>query len=368
MSDSTSDGPWEAYNADCIPKMREFAEQGRKFDLAVFSPPFASLYTYSDDDADMGNSQDSDDEFLLHHRFFVEALLPVMNPGRIVAVHIQQVTRSKVSHGHIGLWDIRGTMIRQYVDAGFAYWGEVTVDACPQSQAIRTRSSQLQFKSLRTDSLRLRPALSDYVMLFKAPGEADVRITPYDDGEVGQDDWILWARPVWYGIHRTNTLNVKLARSESDERHMCPLQLDLIERLVRLYSARGETVFSPFMGIGSEGHVACALGRRFVGTELKPEYYEIAKANLAAGWSMARDQQAQLGLFSGEAEDPSFQSMSPGAVFDESEAIRRLAEIMMVGDSPPTFNGLMAATGFARHDLLSALRGLVASGEGRGNE
>jgi len=356
---------FELLNEDCIPAMERMAEEGRKFDLAVFSPPFASLFTYSNKINDMGNSQDSDDEFNLHHRFFVDALFKVMKPGRIVAVHIQQVTRSKASHGYIGLWDIRGEMIRQYVDAGFRYWGEVTIDACPQSQAIRTRSSQLQFASLRADSLRLRPALSDYVMLFKMPGDAEKRIQPYESGEVTQDDWISWARPVWYGIVRTNTLNVKLARSGDDERHLCPLQVDLIERIVRLYTERGETVFSPFAGIGSEGHVSLALGRDFVGTELKPEYADIAKVNLAAGVEMSRENTAQMGLFSGEVEDANFQGSSPSMVFKDEAAAHRMMEIVMAGDTDPTFEGIMSATGMDRNRLLSMLRGLVATGEGR---
>ena len=186
--------PWELYNEDCIPAMERMAAEGRKFDLAVFSPPFASLYTFSDAAEDLGNSQDSDDEFNLHHRFFVDALVKVMGPGRVVAVHVQQLTRTKNSDGFVGMYDLRGEMVRHYEAAGFTYWGEAVVDQCPMTQAIRTRSSQLQFASLRADSMRLRPALADYVMLFKAPGECEDRMMGWEDGEISQDDWILWAR------------------------------------------------------------------------------------------------------------------------------------------------------------------------------
>ena len=137
---------YELTNQDCIPAMHAFAAQGRQFDLAVFSPPFASLFTYSNADADMGNSRDSDDEFLLHHRFFVTALRPLIKPGRNVCVHVQNPTRTKNSHGFMGLWDMRGQMIAQYIAAGFIYYGEITVDKCPQAQAIRTKSHALMFE------------------------------------------------------------------------------------------------------------------------------------------------------------------------------------------------------------------------------
>lgn len=298
---------WRLLNADCIPEMHAMAERGEQFDLVVFSPPFASLYTYSNADEDMGNSRDSDDEFLLHHRFFVDALLPVVKPGRNVCVHIQNPTRTKASHGAMGMWDLRGEMIRQYVDAGFNYYGEVTIDKCPQAQAIRTKSHALMFVSLRKDSAIVRPALADYVMIFKAPGQNEVPVKSAENGEISNEDWIAWARPVWRGIKETNTLNAALAREEQDERHLCPLQLDLIERCVKLWSNPGETVFSPFAGIGSEGHVAVSLGRRFVGTELKPAYASRAQFNLDEAIRFREETKAQMDLFSGGGGRVTFQ-------------------------------------------------------------
>jgi len=291
------DSEWRLINGDCIPEMHRMAERGEQFDLAVFSPPFASLYTYSDADQDMGNSRDSDDEFLLHHRFFVDALLPVIKPGRNVCVHVQNPTRTKSSHGFMGTWDLRGEMIRQYAAAGFVYYGEVTVDKCPQAQAIRTKAHALMFVSLEKDSNIVRPALADYVLIFKAPGVNDAPIHPVQNGEMTREDWIEWARPIWRGIKETNTLNAALAREEQDERHLCPLQLDLIERCVRLWSNRGEVVFSPFAGIGSEGYVAVALNRRFVGTELKPAYAKRAQFNLADAMRLRDQHDAQGDLF-----------------------------------------------------------------------
>lgn len=293
---------YELLHADCIPTMHQMAEAGRQFDLAVFSPPFASLFTYSNADADMGNSRDSDDEFLLHHGFFVRAIRPLIKPGRNCCVHVAQPTRTKNSHGFMGLWDMRGAMIKQYTEAGFIYYGDITIDKCPQAQAIRTKSHALMFVSLEKDSAIVRPALVDYLMLFKAPGVNEVPIRPVQNGEMTREDWICWARGVWYGIKETNTLNVALAREQEDERHLCPLQLDLIERCVKLWSNPRETVFSPFAGIGSEGHVALALGRKFTGTELKRAYYERALINLDAGIQLRVDTGRQGTLFGDPAK------------------------------------------------------------------
>ena len=292
-------------NGDCVTEMHAMADRGEAFDLAVYSPPFASLYTYSNADADMGNSRDSDDEFMLHHGFFTDALLPVIKPGRNVAVHIQNPTRTKSTHGYMGIWDLRGAMVRQYEASGFLYQGEVTVDKCPQAQAIRTKSHALMFVNLEKDAAISRPALADYVMIFKAPGANEVPLRPVAYGEMTREDWIEWARPIWRGIKETNTLNAAAARAGDDERHICPLQLDLIERCIKLWSNRGETVFSPFAGIGSEGYVAVTFGRNFVGTELKPEYANRAQYNLREAERLVR--QGQADLFTGGVRERSFQ-------------------------------------------------------------
>jgi DNA modification methylase len=251
-------------------------------DLSVYSPPFANLYTYSDSPRDLGNSSGVE-EFFEHYRFIIEEMLRVTRPGRLSAVHCQQLTFTKASFGFVGMRDFRGEIIKAHMDAGWIFHGEVTVDKCPQAQAIRTKSQALMFTTLHKDSSKTRPALADYVMLFRKPGENPVPIK----NDVDNETWIEWARPIWRGIRETNTLNTHVAKDDADERHICPLQLDLIERVVRLWSNRGETVLSPFAGIGSEGAETIKHGRRFIGCELKPSYWRTAVANL-------RDVEAQM--------------------------------------------------------------------------
>lgn len=258
---------------DSCERLGEIADQS--IDLSVYSPPFANLYTYSDSPRDLGNSSGVD-EFFEHYRFIIDHMLRVTKHGRLSAVHCQQLTYTKASFGYVGLRDFRGEIIQAHIDAGWIFHGEVTVDKCPQAQAIRTKSQALMFTTLNKDSSKTRPALADYVMLFRAPGDNEIPIK----NDVDNETWIEWARPIWTGIRETKTLNVRNAKNADDERHICPLQLDLIERVVRLWSNRGETVLSPFAGIGSEGVEAIRHGRRFVGCELKPEYWASAVENL----------------------------------------------------------------------------------------
>lgn len=258
---------------DCIERIRDVPAES--IGLSLFSPPFASLYTYSASDRDLGNSADHE-EFFEHYAFLVAELLRVTKPGRLVAVHCQQTSTTLASHGVIGWRDFRGELIRAHVEGGFVYHGEVCIDKDPQAQAIRTHSKGLLFVQLRKDSSWLRPAMADYILLFRKPGENAEPIHP----DISNDDWIEWARPIWYGIRESDTLNVRVARSDKDERHICPLQLGTIERVVRLWSNPGDTVLSPFMGIGSEGVVAIQHGRRFIGIELKPEYFAVAERNI----------------------------------------------------------------------------------------
>jgi len=246
-------------------------------DLSCYSPPFARLYTYSPSLRDLGNSADRD-EFLVHYSFIVREVLRLTKPGRISCVHVQQLTSTKATHGVIGLTDFRGQIIQAHIDAGWIFHGEVTVDKDPQAQAIRTKAQALMFATKNRDSAMTRPALADYLLLFRKPGENAVQIKT----DVTNDEWIQWARPVWLDIRETNTLNARAGREEADEKHICPLQLDFIERCVRLWSNSGETVLSPFAGIGSEGVMALKHGRRFVGCELKPSYWQTAAANIAA--------------------------------------------------------------------------------------
>ena len=244
-------------------------------DLSIYSPPFASLYTYSPSERDLGNSADRA-QFLEHYGYVSREVLRVTKPGRIAAVHCQQLSTTKATHGVIGLTDFRGELIRRHVEDGWIFHGEVTIDKDPQAQAIRTKAHGLMFVTLHRDSSNSRPAMADYLLLFRKPGENAVPVKP----DVDNETWIQWARPIWTGIKETNTLNTRVAKDSNDERHICPLQLDLIARCVRLWSNEGETVMSPFAGIGSEGFEAVRLGRRFVGCELKASYWKTAVDNL----------------------------------------------------------------------------------------
>lgn len=273
VTDRAAGEGWEIYLGDSCERLGELDAQS--VDLSIFSPPFASLYTYSPSERDLGNCA-SREEFLEHFAFIIEHLLRVTKPGRLACVHVQQIPTTKAVHGMVGLTDFRGEAIAAFIAAGWIFHGEVTVDKDPQAQAIRTKAQALMFNTLHRDSSMSRPALADYVLMFRAPGENAVAITPDCDNET----WIQWARPVWYDIRESDTLNGRLAREDADERHIAPLQLGLIERCVRLWSNRGELVLSPFAGIGSEGVGALRNGRRFVGCELKASYWKIACENL----------------------------------------------------------------------------------------
>lgn len=264
---------WTAMLGDSCERLAEIPDNS--IDLSVYSPPFASLFTYSPSDRDLGNCRNSA-EFLEHYAFIVSHMLRVSKPGRLCVVHCQQIALQKGKDGAIGLYDFRGDLIRAHVDAGWIFHGEVTIDKDPQAQAIRTKATQLMFVTLNKDSSMSRPALADYLLMFRKPGDNQTQIKPECDNET----WIEWARPVWFDIRESKTLNTAVAREDADERHICPLQLDLIERCIRLWSNKGETVLTPFMGIGSEVFSAVKLGRRGIGCELKPSYWRTAVNNL----------------------------------------------------------------------------------------
>ena len=274
IEDQAEGNNWQMLLGDSCERLSEIPDDS--IGMSVCSPPFASLFTYSPSPRDLGNSS-SREEFIEHYGFIVREKLRVTMPGRVACVHVQQVTTTKTTHGHVGLTDFRGDVIRCYLDNGWHFHGEVTVDKDPQAQAIRTKAQSLMFVTKNRDSSATRPALADYLLLFRKPGENAVPIK----NDVSNDEWIEWARPVWLGIRETNTLNARVARDDADERHICPLQLDFIDRCVRLWSNPGETVLSPFAGIGSEGYMAVKRGRRFVGIELKPSYWRTACQNLA---------------------------------------------------------------------------------------
>jgi DNA modification methylase len=270
--EQSGDG-YRLMRGDCVAEMAKLAESS--IDLSVFSPPFSSLYVYSADSRDLGNSSGFA-QFFEHFGYCIEQILRVTKPGRLACVHVAQTTTTMVSNGVIGLQDFRGRTIQSFEHAGWVYHGEVCIDKDPQAQAIRTHSKALLFAQLRRDGSWLRPALADYVLVFRKPGDNAIAVRP----DLTNDEWIEWARPIWYGIRESNTLNSREGREQEDERHICALQLEVIERCIRLWSNRGETILSPFAGIGSEGYQALKLERRFVGIELKQRYAEVAIKNL----------------------------------------------------------------------------------------
>jgi DNA modification methylase len=273
----SADKLWHLHHGDCIEHMATLPVAC--FDLAVFSPPFPSLSAYTSSDQDIGNSEDLKGEGKLHLSFFYRQLIRVMKPGRVVMVHVAQIPRMKRSGGR-GMHDFRGLNIRLAERAGLVFEYDWSVRKNPQSQAIRTKSRELQFAGLESDRARSRGSLPDYLLKFTAPGENAVAVD--SEKQVSRNDWIAWAECCWADIRETDTLNVAAGKGENDTKHICPLQLPVIERLVRLYSNPGETVFSPFSGIGSEGFVSVLQGRRFYGCELKDEYYAAAIANLTS--------------------------------------------------------------------------------------
>ena len=270
--DASGEG-WHLMLGDSAERLKEIGES--TIDLSVFSPPFGSLYTYSNTERDLGNSK-TPAEFWQHFSFISKELLRVTKPGRNVCVHVAQIPLQKGKDGVIGLSDFRGETVRHFVDTGFIYHGEACIDKDPQAQAIRTKSKALLFVQVHKDSVWSRPALADYIIILRKPGENEVQIHP----DINNEEWIEWARPIWYGIKESDTLQIAEARNKDDERHICPLQLGTIERCVRLWSNKGETVLSPFAGIGSEGYQSVLLERNFIGCELKPEYFKVAVKNL----------------------------------------------------------------------------------------
>jgi hypothetical protein len=261
--------------------------------FAVFSPPFVNLFTYSNEIQDMGNSDD--EEFALHFRFFMRGLYRVMMPGRIVCLHLSQVATKKAVEGFVGLKDFRGDVIRMAQGAGFIYFGEWAIRKDPQMQAIKEKVRTLQFAQLESDSLGSRPGLSDFILILKKPGQAAVKVK----NDITRDEWINWAQGVWTDIQESDTLNVRGTKGD-DDKHVCPLNLTVIRRCMRMYSNKGELVLSPFLGIGSEGVVAAELGRKFVGIELKDSYFDVACRNIEEAYRLARGQQTLFDLMEGQ--------------------------------------------------------------------
>jgi len=260
---------------DCVKWARRMDDNS--VDYSVFSPPFADLFVYSNSDHDMGNCKD-DDEFAAQLQFLIAELFRIIKPGRNVSFHCMNLPTTKMRQGFIGLRDFRGTLIRAFQDAGFIYHSEVCIWKDPVVAMQRTKALGLLHKTVRENSTMSRMGLPDYVVTMRKPGDCESRVTHGDDLPVRM--WQKYASPIWDDINQGRTLNKMPARDENDEKHMCPLQLDVIERCIHLWTNPGDLVFSPFTGIGSEGYIAIRMGRRFIGTELKPQYFDLACLNI----------------------------------------------------------------------------------------
>jgi len=269
---------WTALLGDSCERLKELGSDS--VDLSVYSPPFADLYTYTDSERDLGNSRGWD-EFFSHYTYIIQEVLRVTKPGRLTCVHVSDIPAMAQKDGYIGVKDFPGHVIQAYAEAGWTFIGRAFVQKNPQAQAIRTKSKALLFVQLRKDSTDSRPALVDQILLFKKPGDNAVPVTPVANGEMDNETWINWAAGIWTGISETNTLQFYHVRGADDEKHICPLQLETIERCIKLYSNPGETVLTPFGGIGSEGYQAVKFGRKAILVELKPEYFGVLVKNMS---------------------------------------------------------------------------------------
>ena len=271
-----SGSDWVMYHGDCVEVLQGLPE--RSVDYSIFSPPFASLYTYSNSPRDMGNCR-NDDEFFEQFGYLVNELARVMKPGRNVSFHCMLMPTSKERDGYIGLRDFRGDLIRAFQSAGFIYASEVCIWKDPVTSMQRTKALGLLHKTVRGNASMSRQGIPDYLVTMRAPGDIEDRVT-HDPEQYPVDKWQKVASPVWMDIDPSDTLQFKSAREHDDERHICPLQLEVIRRGVDLWTNPGDVVMSPFAGIGSEGYVSIEMGRKFVGVELKGSYFNQACVNL----------------------------------------------------------------------------------------
>lgn len=297
--DQTITDKWAIYNGDCVEVLRGLPAES--VDYSIFSPPFASLYTYSNSPRDMGNVR-NDAEFFEHFSHLVTELRRVMKPGRNVSFHCMLIPTSKDRDGYIGLKDFRGDLIRAFQSAGFIYASEVCIWKDPVTAMQRTKALGLLHKTVRGNAAMSRQGIPDYLVTMRAPGECSERVRHYRDEQECRDEcaenelsyqdeqsriypvdkWQQVASPVWTDINPNDTLQYRSAREHDDERHICPLQLEVIRRGVELWTNPNDVVLTPFCGIGSEVYVAVEMGRRGIGVELKSSYYQQAIANLGA--------------------------------------------------------------------------------------
>lgn len=274
--DQTVTEKFSLYNADSCEVIKAIPDSSIHY--TVFSPPFASLYTYSASDRDLGNVKDGA-EFADHFGYLVPELLRVTKPGRLLSFHCMNLPTSKARDGYIGITDFRGELIRAFVKAGFIYHSEVCIWKDPVTAMQRTKALGLLWKQIKKDSCMSRQGIADYLVTMRKPGDNPEPVA-HDGDLFPVEVWQKYASPVWMDIDPSDTLQYMTAREHDDERHICPLQLEVIRRGVELWTNPGDTVLSPFAGIGSEGYVALEMSRKFVGIELKPSYYELAKRNL----------------------------------------------------------------------------------------
>lgn len=267
---------YSIYNGDSCEVIKGLPDNSIHY--SIFSPPFASLYTYSNSDRDMGNSKD-DGEFYEHFKYLAKELYRVTMPGRLLSFHCMNIPLMKERDGVIGLKDFRGLLIKLFQDVGFIYHSEVTIWKNPVVEMQRTKALGLLHKQIKKDSSMSRQGIPDYIVTMRKPGENPERIT-HTDNNFPVDVWQNYASPVWMDIRQSDTLQRKSARADKDERHICPLQLDVIKRCIELWTNPDDIVFDPFSGIGSSPYVALKLGRRGIGIELKESYYKQSEKNL----------------------------------------------------------------------------------------
>lgn len=276
--DQTIGDGFALYHGDCVEVLKGIPSHS--IDYSIFSPPFSSLYTYSNSPRDMGNCR-TDAEFFEHFGYLIEQLARVMQPGRDVSFHCMLMPTSKERDGYIGLRDFRGDLIRAFQAHGFIYHSEVCIWKDPVTSMQRTKALGLLHKTVRGNASFSRQGIPDYLVTMRAPGDPVVRVQ-HDAADYPVEKWQRVASPVWMDINPSETLQYRSAREHDDERHIAPLQLEVIRRGVELWTNPGDIVLSPFAGIGSEGFVSLQMGRRFVGVELKASYYQQAARNLVA--------------------------------------------------------------------------------------
>lgn len=302
---------WAAYHGDCVEVIKGIP--GGSIHYSIFSPPFANLFTYSDSDRDMGNSK-NDNDFTKHFGHIVNELFRVIMDGRLISIHCMDLLATISHDGFIGLKDFSGMMIKIFQDAGFIYHSRVCIWKDPLIQAVRTKVLSLAHKQISKDSSRCNMGLPDYIVTMRKPGfnpepvshgrgfenyigdEPEPKKAKTDNARTNKyshEVWQRYASPVWFDINQTRTLNIQAARSENDEKHICPLQLDTIARCLELWSNKNDIILSPFGGIGSEGYEAIQMDRKYIGIELKESYFNQMVKNL----EMLDNSYKQRGIF-----------------------------------------------------------------------